>query len=65
MPPTMTDILQAKFIGELPDSNEQWSIALTADQTVVLLNNDHAPRAIVDGKLVVIAARRGEQQELI
>lgn len=53
--PTYEQVLNAKFIGELPDSNEQWQIAVTKSGTVVLVNNDHAPRAIVYGELVVIS----------
>lgn len=52
--PTMNDVLQAKFIGELPDSNEQWSLCVTQDGVVVAINNDHPPHAIVDGKLVKV-----------
>lgn len=61
---SMADVLQAKFVGELPDSNEQWQVAVFND-IVIFVNNDHEPRAVVDGKLVVIKAGRGEQGELV
>lgn len=54
--PTKNEILTSKFIGELPDSNEQWSIAVTDKGVVVLVNNDHPPHAIVNGKLVKVEA---------
>lgn len=51
-----SDIFKATFIGELPDSNEQWQVAVY-DGTVVLVNNDHDPRAVINGKLVVLKAK--------
>lgn len=52
--PTKNEILASKFIGELPDSNEPWSIAVTESGVVVLVNNDHPPHAIVNGELVKV-----------
>lgn len=59
---TKNDILNGKVIGELPDSNEQWAVGVTAGGVVFLVNNDHEPRVILYEKLVVVSSTTPQQE---
>lgn len=46
----MTEANDSTFIGELPASRTAWEMAWFSGQ-LILLNKDHPPHTVIDGKL--------------
>lgn len=63
--PNLNDILNGTFVGQLPDSDENWQLVVTHTGVVIAVNPNHPPHAVIDGKLVKLETPLNGQQELI